>query len=263
MYVIGLTGNIASGKTIAARRLEALGARVICADEAARRVVCPGSEGLRRVGEAFGDGVIRPDGSLDRAALGRVVFGDAFDRKRLEAILHPLIIEDILQTLGAWEKEAPGAIAVVDAALLFETGLDEYAGEVWLVEARDDIRLRRIMDRDGLSENEARARMNLPRDPNGDELAMPLNMLPAGAVSALPEDDEEPADDDEEPADDEDVNTRALSARERKADGEVDPSQPELRRRHEEKWRQTLARTFSRQRDAVLGKFPKGRAADV
>jgi len=159
MYVIGLTGNIASGKTIAARRLEALGARVICADEAARRVVCPGSEGLRRVGEAFGDGVIRLDGSLDRAALGRVVFGDAFERKRLEAILHPLIIEDILQTLGTWEKEAPGAIAVVDAALLFETGLDEYAGEVWLVEAQDDIRLRRIMDRDGLSENEARARM--------------------------------------------------------------------------------------------------------
>ena len=159
MYVIGLTGNIASGKTIAARRLEALGARVICADEAARRVVCPGSEGLRRVGEAFGDGVIRLDGSLDRAALGRVVFGDAFERKRLEAILHPLIIEDILQTLGTWEKEAPGAIAVVDAALLFETGLDEYAGEVWLVEAQDDIRLRRIMDRDGLSESEARSRM--------------------------------------------------------------------------------------------------------
>ena len=159
MYVIGLTGNIASGKTIAARRLEALGARVICADEAARRVVCPRSEGLRRVREAFGDGVIRPDGSLDRAVLGRVVFGDAFERKRLEAILHPLIIEDILQTLGAWEKEAPGAIAVVDAALLFETGLDEHADEVWLVEAQDDIRLRRIMDRDGLSESEARARM--------------------------------------------------------------------------------------------------------
>jgi len=111
--------------------------------------------------------------------------------------------------------------------------------------------------------NEARARMNLPSQKDGDGLATPLNMLPAGAVSALPEDDDEAADDDEEePADDEDVNTRALSAGERKADGEIDPSQPELRRRHQEKWRQTLARTFSRQRDAVLGKFPKGLAPD-
>lgn len=110
--------------------------------------------------------------------------------------------------------------------------------------------------------NEARARMNLPSQKDGDGLATPLNMLPAGAVSALPEDDDESADDDEEPADDESVNTRALSAGERKADGEIDPSQPELRRRHEEKWRQTLARTFSRQRDAVLGKFPKGLAPD-
>jgi len=159
MYVIGLTGNIASGKTAVADRLEALGARVICADTVAREVVRPGSEGLRRVGEAFGDGVIRPDGSLDRATLGRIVFGDANQRMRLEAILHPLIVGSIRQTLSAWESEAPSAVAVVNAALLIEIGLHETADEVWLVEARDDIRLRRIMHRDGLSGDEARARM--------------------------------------------------------------------------------------------------------
>ena len=160
MYVIGLTGNIASGKTAVAGRLRALGARVICADEVARAVVRPGSEGFRRVREAFGDGVIRTDGSLDRAALGRIVFVDAGERRRLEAILHPLIVEDVRQTLAAWEKEAPDAVAVVNAALLVEVGLHEDADEVWLVEARDDVRLRRVMRRDGLSETEARARMD-------------------------------------------------------------------------------------------------------
>lgn len=166
MYVIGLTGNIGSGKSIVTKRLGALGARVICADAVARKIVRPQSEGAMRIREAFGSQVFLPDGSLDRKALGRIVFNDEEARKKLDALLHPLMIQDIEETLDAWEKETPDAIAVVDAALLIETGLHEAADEVWMVEARDDIRLQRIMRRDGLSASQARARMEsqMPSD---------------------------------------------------------------------------------------------------
>lgn len=159
MYRIGLTGNIASGKTVAANRLKELGARVICADTVAREAVLPRSEGARRIREAFGAGVFSPDGSLDRAALGRIVFRDEGSRRRLEAILHPLILQNIHDMLQAWERETPNAVAVVDAALLIETGLHETMDEVWLVTASDKVRLQRIMNRDGLSAKHALERM--------------------------------------------------------------------------------------------------------
>ncbi|MFZ5974928.1 MAG: dephospho-CoA kinase [Bacillota bacterium] len=159
MYIIGLTGNIASGKSAVSKRLHELGARVVCADAVARKIVLPQSEGARRIREAFGPEVFLPDGSLDRKALGQIVFNDEASRKRLDALLHPLIIREINETLKSWRKETPDAIAVVDAALLIETGMHQTAHEVWLVEARDDIRRKRIMQRDGLSASQARARI--------------------------------------------------------------------------------------------------------
>ena len=159
MHVIGLTGNIASGKSLVSSRLAKLGARVVCADAVARKIVRPGNEGASRIRKEFGDHVFQPDGSLDRTALGRIVFNDEESRKKLNALLHPLIIEDISRTIDVWGKEAPAAIAVVDAALLIEAGMHKIVDEVWLVEARDDIRMERIMRRDGLKAEQALARM--------------------------------------------------------------------------------------------------------
>ncbi len=127
MHVIGLTGNIASGKSDVCARLKELGARVISADEVARKVVLPGSEGARRIREAFGPGVFLPDGRLDRAALGRTVFGDGEARRRLNALLHPLIIADVQSTLDAIAGEDPGAVAVLEAPLLIEAGMQGMA----------------------------------------------------------------------------------------------------------------------------------------
>jgi dephospho-CoA kinase len=160
MHVIGLTGNIASGKSDVCARLKELGARVISADEVARKVVRPGTEGARRIREAFGPGVFLPDGRLDRGALGRIVFGDGEARKRLNALLHPLIIADVQSTLDAIAGEDPGAVVVLEAPLLIEAGMQGMTSEVWLVEADDAVRRQRIMLRDGLNEEQAQARMD-------------------------------------------------------------------------------------------------------
>lgn len=160
MHVIGLTGNIASGKSDVCARLKELGARVISADEVARKVVRPGTEGARRIREAFGPGVFLPDGRLDRGALGRIVFGDGEARKRLNALLHPLIIADVQSTLDAIAGEDPGAVVVLEAPLLIEAGMQSMTSEVWLVEADDAVRRQRIMLRDGLNEEQAQARMD-------------------------------------------------------------------------------------------------------
>jgi dephospho-CoA kinase len=160
MHVIGLTGNIASGKSDVCVRLRELGARVISADEVARKVVLPGSEGARRIREVFGPEVFLPDGRLDRAALGGVVFGDGEARKKLNALLHPLIIADVQSTLDAIAREDPGAVVVLEAPLLIEAGMQGMTSEVWLIEADDAVRRKRIMRRDGLSEEQAQARMD-------------------------------------------------------------------------------------------------------
>src|SRR5205085_12025117 len=122
MLRVGLTGSIAVGKSFVSGVLAGLGCHVVDADELARKVVGPGSEGLRKVVEAFGSNVLREDGALDRAALGSLVFGDEEKRALLNSILHPLIIAEQDALLKEWELEDPRGVGIVDAALLIESG---------------------------------------------------------------------------------------------------------------------------------------------
>src|ERR671921_1832567 len=118
MLRVGLTGSIAVGKSFVSGVLAELGCRVLDADAVARHVVEPGAEGLRAVAEAFGETVVRPDGTLDRARLGRIVFGDEGKRRLLNSILHPLIIAEQDAWLRRREEEDPRGVGVVDAALM-------------------------------------------------------------------------------------------------------------------------------------------------
>src|SRR5712692_7454408 len=120
MLKVGLTGSIAVGKSFVLGVLAELGCHVIDADEVARDVVAPGTQGLKSVVESFGGGVVKEDGSLDRAKLGAIVFDDEERRAKLNSILHPLIIAAQDERIREWESKNPGGIAVIDAALMIE-----------------------------------------------------------------------------------------------------------------------------------------------
>lgn len=152
-----LTGGIATGKTFCLSVFAKLGAATVDADVLARDAVAPGSAGLARVVQRFGAGVLRDDGSLDRPALGRIIFTDRTARADLEAIVHPEVYRRISDWLADLPPGTPAAIA--DIPLLFETG-HEYQFDVVIVCACEPAeQLRRMMRRDGLTAPEARARL--------------------------------------------------------------------------------------------------------
>jgi dephospho-CoA kinase len=152
---IGLTGGIGSGKSTASALLAARGAVVIDADRIAREVVEPGTPGLAAVVEAFGPGVVRSDGSLDRPALAAVVFADPEARKQLDAIIHPLVRARSAELAAAAPDDA---VVVHDVPLLVETGQAGSYDLVLVVEAAPEIRVDRLVRR-GLTEEDARARI--------------------------------------------------------------------------------------------------------
>jgi dephospho-CoA kinase len=152
---IGLTGGIGSGKSTVSGLLTARGALLVDADRIAREVVEPGTPGLAAVVEAFGDGVVAPDGSLDRAALAAVVFRDPDARRRLDGIVHPLVRARAGELAAA---APPDAVVVHDVPLLVETGQARSYDLVLVVEADPEIRVERLVRR-GLTEDDARARI--------------------------------------------------------------------------------------------------------
>lgn len=155
MLTVGLTGNIASGKSSVARVWRALGAPVVEADELARRAVEPGSPGLEAILRHWGAEVLGPSGALDRAALRRIVFDDPAERERLEAIIHPAVAE--LREAEHARLAALGETVVVsDIPLLFEVGLQDEFDVVVLVDAPEEVRLERIVRDRGLDPEEAR-----------------------------------------------------------------------------------------------------------
>ena len=155
MKKIGLTGNIASGKSTASRRLAQLGADIIDADVISRQLTQPGEQTWLEIKKGFGDAYFRPDGTLDRKALGSFVFQNEAALKQLNAISHQAIRQVIRERLAA--STAP--VAVVDAALLIEGPLKNMVDEIWLVVAPDELRCRRIMARDGLTEQQSKERI--------------------------------------------------------------------------------------------------------
>ncbi len=153
---VGLTGGVASGKSAVAAKLAALGAVVIDADALARQVVEPGTPGLAAIKDTFGDAVLLADGSLDRPALGAIVFADAAQRAKLNAIVHPLVRE---QAAKLRQAAAAGALVVEDIPLLVETGRLEGFDAVVVVQAPHAERIRRMVQDRGWSTEDAEARM--------------------------------------------------------------------------------------------------------
>lgn len=159
MLRVGLTGSIAAGKTFVSGVLAELGCRVLDADETAREVVEPGSPALLEVIAKFGDGVIKSDGTLDRVALGALVFADAGKRSVLNSILHPYIIAQQDERLREWEALDPDGIAIVDAALMIESGGYKRFDKLIVVHCGADVQLERLMSRDNLNRAEAERRI--------------------------------------------------------------------------------------------------------
>ena len=162
MLRVGLTGGIGSGKSEVARRLVAHGAVLIDADVAAREVVVPGSRGLRRIVAAFGEEVLSPDGSLDRARLGEIVFGDPELRAKLNAIVHPLVREwmDAAERTAVQAADRRGPIAVHDVPLLAESRRKSGFDLVIVVDVPPELQVQRLVSQRGLTPDQARARMN-------------------------------------------------------------------------------------------------------
>ncbi len=153
---VGLTGGIGSGKSAVARRLAGHGAVIIDADQLARDVVAPGTAGFAEIVDQFGDGVLAPDGSLDRAALARVVFDDPGQRRALEAIIHPRVRACTAEII---EAAPDGSVVVNDVPLLVEAGLAGTYDLVLVVEAPEAARIERLTRDRGMPEAEARSRI--------------------------------------------------------------------------------------------------------
>ncbi|MEV4612946.1 dephospho-CoA kinase [Kitasatospora sp. NPDC049258] len=156
MLRIGLTGGIGAGKSEVSRQLAELGAVIVDSDLIAREVVAPGTAGLRAVVAEFGPAVLRPDGSLDRPALGGIVFGDPDRLAALNAIVHPLVRARSAELEAA---AGPDDLVVHDVPLLAENGLAPLYDQVIVIDAPDEVRLDRLVRLRGMAEEEARARM--------------------------------------------------------------------------------------------------------
>ncbi|MGJ5711731.1 dephospho-CoA kinase [Staphylococcus auricularis] len=155
--VIGLTGGIASGKSTVSELLTAYGFKIVDADIASRKAVAKGTKGLEQVREAFGDEAIQPDGEMDRQYVGDIVFNQPEKRIELNQIVHP-IVRQIMDE----EKEkylAQGHNVIMDIPLLFENELQDTVDEVWLVYTSESIQIDRLMERNDMSVEDAKARV--------------------------------------------------------------------------------------------------------
>jgi dephospho-CoA kinase len=159
MLRVGLTGSIGVGKSFVSSVLTELGCPVLDADETAREVVEPGSPALRDILNVFGPDILRKDGTLDRSKLGALVFANADKRSTLNSILHPYIIAQQDNRLREWETTNPKGIAVVDAALMIESGGYKRFDKLIVVHCREDVQLQRVMARNKLSREEAERRI--------------------------------------------------------------------------------------------------------
>lgn len=156
--LVGLTGGIATGKSTVTGMLASPSVRVVDADALAREVVEPGTPAHARIIAEFGKGVLQPDGRLDRARLGEIVFPDPDRRKRLEAITHPAIRARFEQIMADLERQGFDGILIWDAALLVESGGHNKMDKVVVVTTDPATQLARLMARDGSTEEAARAR---------------------------------------------------------------------------------------------------------
>lgn len=159
MLKVGLTGSIAVGKTFVCDVFRELGCHVLDADKVARDVVEPGTPGLKRIVEEFGEGILDCDERLDRTKMAEIVFADEERRLLLNSVIHPLVFEIQNGWLADREAEDPNGIAIVDAALLIESGGYKRYDQLIVVWCEPDIQLQRLKDRNRLPDEEARKRI--------------------------------------------------------------------------------------------------------
>lgn len=164
-YLLGLTGGIASGKSHVSKKLQELGCPVIDADSISRALTADRGPALPAIRQLFGDGVFNADGTLNRTALGALVFADKEKLNALNALLHPMVFEEMDRRLEALQS-AP--IVVLEVPLLYETGADKGCDEVWTVSVPYEEQLRRLMRRNNLTEQEAERRI-LSQMPNKEK----------------------------------------------------------------------------------------------
>ena len=162
MLKIGLTGGIACGKSFVLNEFRQLGVHCIDADDVAHQVILPGEPAYRDIVEHFGTGILGDDSAIDRTKLGTAVFGDEGQRQRLNGIVHPRIHQELDRRLARLQQEAGSepALAMVDAALMVETGSYRKYDCVVVVSCRPEQQLERLLGRGGLTREEAQARID-------------------------------------------------------------------------------------------------------
>lgn len=157
--IIGLTGSIASGKSTISQLLEDKGFHIIDADLVARKVVEPGTSTLIEISKQFGNEVIHPDGTLNREALGTLIFHNPSKRKQLNELMHPAIRQEMLAQRDQLKKQGMETI-IMDIPLLFESKLQHFVEKILVVSVTEDIQLERLIKRNSLSEEEAKVRIS-------------------------------------------------------------------------------------------------------
>lgn len=155
-YVIGLTGNIATGKSLVRRMLESLGAFGIDADALAHKVIKPGSQGYYHVVKEFGQSVLAPGGEVNRAKLGEIVFADPLALQRLEAVIHPLVGEQINTIISTVDSST----IVIEAIKLIEAGLDKQCDTLWVTWSITELQIARLMQSRRMDLEEAYRRIS-------------------------------------------------------------------------------------------------------
>lgn len=158
MKIIGLTGGIGSGKSTVSNYLLQRGYPIIDADKIARQMVKPASEILSTLVDCFGKNILNQDGSLNRKHLAAIAFSSKEQKEKLDHIMLNEIVQTILREIESYDKEGKTLI-FIDAPLLFETGLDKKSHETWVVDATDEIRIERVIKRDGSTREEVLARV--------------------------------------------------------------------------------------------------------
>jgi dephospho-CoA kinase len=156
--IIGLTGGIATGKSTAAEYLKKKGAKIIDADQISHKITQKGEKGWMLVVNEFGKNILREDGEFDREKLGEIVFSDTAKRKKLEALLHPLIIYEMKEE--AHEYLESGQIVVFMAPLLYETGLNRFCDQVWVISASKEAQIKRLEKRNNFDQDDALKRID-------------------------------------------------------------------------------------------------------
>lgn len=164
MILVGLTGGVATGKTTVAKMFQRCGAVVIDADVLAREIVRPGKPAWREIVRTFGNGILNPDRTIDRHALGTIVFHNKARLRRLEQILHPRVARERARLTRQAARKDPRAVVIYDVPLLFEAGIDKRVSKIIVVTADRETQIARLKKRNGLARTDAvrRIRSQMP-----------------------------------------------------------------------------------------------------